>query len=135
VRKAVLHAIVATLFVGGVAALWPTFTPNGPAPIPQPAAVVAVDDAPPKTVALSPQTESVPDLLADFAVLPIARADEVVLYRVPGDGWVPIGTQPLAGNLPLASRNEVEMDEADPQWPILAPGSDSAPLIFATKPR
>lgn len=75
------------------------------------------------------------DPLAEWDVLPMASAEEVVLQRVPGDGWLPVGAHPLAGELTLATAAEVELDE-NPEWPtVMVPSPKHAPMIFATKPR
>jgi hypothetical protein len=79
--------------------------------------------------------EPQPDPLAEFAVLPMASADDVVLTRVPGDGWFPIGAHPLPGALSLATADEVELDDPDATWPNVTPTPGDAPMIFATKPR
>jgi hypothetical protein len=79
--------------------------------------------------------EPQPDPLADFAVLPMATTDEVVLNRVPGDGWLPVGIHPLSGSLSLATADDVELDDPNPAWPSVTPAPGDAPMIFATKPR
>ena len=76
-----------------------------------------------------------PDPLAEFAVLPIASGDDVVLNRVPGDGWLPVGADPLPGTLALATAAEVTVEDADGVWPHVAPEPGYAPMIFAAKPR
>ena len=76
-----------------------------------------------------------PDPLAEFAVLPMASAEEVVLHRVPGDGLLPVGAHPLAGAISLATVAEVELDDPDEAWPNLTAAPGSAPMIFAAKPR
>ena len=76
-----------------------------------------------------------PDPLAEFGVLPMASAEEVVLHRVPGDGRLPVGAHPLAGALALATAAEVELDDPDEAWPNLTAAPGSAPMIFAAKPR
>ena len=78
--------------------------------------------------------EPLPDPLAEFAVLPMASSDEVVLHRVPGDGWLPVGAHPLPGVLALATSAEVELEPAD-AWPTATAAPDRAPMIFAAKPR
>jgi hypothetical protein len=118
--------LVATAF--RVSVVPPARTPDPPAREGTPAA--------PAGVAVAPYPhEPEPDVLADFAVLPMAAADEVVLHRVPGDGWLPVGTDPLPGPLELATAAEVELDRPDPAWPRVTPAPGSAPMIFATKPR
>ena len=75
------------------------------------------------------------DSLAEFDVLAMASAEEVILHRVPGDGWLPVGAHPLAGALSLASAAEVELDDPDEAWPNLTAAPGFAPMIFAAKPR
>ncbi len=79
--------------------------------------------------------DATPDPLAEFAVLPMASDDEVVLHRVPGDGWLPVGTPLLPGELALATASEVELDDPDPAWPAMTKTPADAPMIFAAKPR
>jgi hypothetical protein len=76
-----------------------------------------------------------PDPLAEFDVLPIAATDDVVLHRVPGDGWFPVGVHPLSGALALATAADVELEEPDPAWPGVTPAPGCAPMIYAAKPR
>ncbi|MBA4187596.1 MAG: hypothetical protein C0467_06210 [Planctomycetaceae bacterium] len=84
-----------------------------------------------------------PDLLAEFAVLPMATDDEVTLDRVPDtrSGWLPTGRHPLGDTLALASFEEVHLEEVDlsPVWPAGGPKMKTAPghapMIFAAKPR
>lgn len=76
-----------------------------------------------------------PDPLADFDVLPMASAEEVVLHRVPGDGWLPVGAHPLPGEIVLATSVEVALDDPNPAWPTVAPTPGHAPMVFAAKPR
>jgi hypothetical protein len=117
------------------AAIWIVLGGN-PHP-PRPRAVEPVGPtAAPAEVAVAPGPhEPHPDPLAEFAVLPIAEESEVVLLRVPGDGWLPVGTHPLPGPLPLATAGEVELDEPNPAWPNATPAPGAAPMIFAAKPR
>jgi hypothetical protein len=79
--------------------------------------------------------DGAPDPLAEFAVLPLAGDDQVVFLRVPGEGWFPVGTPPLAGSLDLAGADDVELEQPDPAWPQMTPAPGSAPMIFAAKPR
>ena len=76
-----------------------------------------------------------PDPLAEFAVLPRAGDDDVVLLRVPGDGWLPVGAHPLPGELALATADEVELDDPDEVWTNVTKSPADAPMIFAAKPR
>jgi hypothetical protein len=89
-----------------------------------------------RTVPVAPLPHEVqPDPLAEFAVLPMASSDEVVLHRVPGDGFLPIGEHPLPGMLLLATSSEVELDDPNDAWPNATSSPDRAPMIFAAKPR
>ncbi|MBP3957058.1 hypothetical protein J8F10_17460 [Gemmata sp. G18] len=83
----------------------------------------------------APEAPHVPDPLADFAVLPMATAEEVDFHRVPGSGWFPVGTDPLPNVLKLATTDEVELDDPNPAWPQVTPSPGDAPIIFAAKPR
>lgn len=97
-------------------------------PVPQPNA--------PEVVEVKPIPTAPADPLAEWDVLPMAGAEEVVLQRVPGDGWLPVGVQPWAGELTLATAAEVELDEPNPSWPaVMVPSPTHAPMIFAAKPR
>lgn len=91
----------------------------------------------PEVVEVKPVSPAAPaDPLAEWDVLPIASAEEVVLQRVPGDGLLPVGVQPWAGELTLATAAEVELDEPNPSWPtVMVPSPTHAPMIFAAKPR
>lgn len=95
--------------------------------------------APPPNAPDVARAEPVPppvDPLAEWDVLPIAAAEEVVLRRVPGDGWLPVGAHPLDGELTLATADEVALDDPNPEWPTaVVPSPKHAPMIFATKPR
>lgn len=75
------------------------------------------------------------DPLADFAVLPMATAEEVDVRRVPGAGWLPIGPDPLPDILALATTDEVELDDPDSVWHQVTLSPGDAPMIFAAKPR
>jgi hypothetical protein len=87
-------------------------------------------------VALAPHPhDAKSDPLAEFAVLPMATDDEVVLHRVPGDGMLPVGNHPLQGALSLATTDDVELDDPNPAWPSMTISPGSLPMIFAAKPR
>ncbi len=75
------------------------------------------------------------DPLAEFVVLPMATAEEVVLHRIPGDGWFPVGTESLPDSISLATSNEVKLEATHPAWPSVTVAPDAAPMIFAAKPR
>ncbi|MCS6864342.1 MAG: hypothetical protein RMJ56_04125 [Gemmataceae bacterium] len=92
------------------------------------------------TPAGTPATPSLPnptttDELGEMAILPIATEDEVVLHRVPGDGWLPIGRDLLPALIVLAGPDEVEMNDTPTAWPPVVTAPDAAPMIFAAKPR
>lgn len=82
-----------------------------------------------------PAPEAQADPLAEFDVLPMATAEEVDLRRVPGAGWLPVGTDPLPDVLTLATAQEVELEAPNSAWPEVAPAPTDAPMIFAAKPR
>jgi hypothetical protein len=126
VRRATLVGAGVGLGFAAVAAVvaWLVFG-LPPAPPPQTPEVVRQKPAPPAEV----------DPLAEFDVLPMATEDEVVLHRVPGDGWLPVGAHPLTGDLALATADEVALDDPNPEWPAMVPAPKSAPMIFAAKPR
>ncbi|MBY0458448.1 MAG: hypothetical protein K2V38_14005, partial [Gemmataceae bacterium] len=90
-----------------------------------------VAEVPPPS--LRPDTPT--DPLDDFAVLPIASDEEVVIARSPGDGWLPVGADPLPGVLTLATASELELDDTGVDWAQVTPAPGDAPMIFATKPR
>lgn len=105
---------------------------------PQAPNIAGVPPAPPEVpdVAIAPVPREVsPDPLAEFAVLPMATHDEVVLHRVPGDGWLPVGHDPLPGTISLAGSNDVELDDPNPAWPSVTIAPGAVPMIFAAKPR
>ena len=76
-----------------------------------------------------------PDPLAEFAVLPMASAEEVEFRRMPGTGWFPGGEDPLPPVLMLATTAEVQLDDPDSVWPQVTPSPGDAPMIYAAKPR
>jgi hypothetical protein len=126
--RAALLAGVAALVAASVAVAW--FVLDRPKP-PNPAAP-EVAQVPPVPVLPVAQAH---DPLAEFAVLPMASADEVVLHRVPGDGWLPVGIHPLPDLLSLANAEDVELDDPDAMWTNVTPAPGYAPMIFAAKPR
>jgi hypothetical protein len=124
----------AAALVAAAAGAWVAVHFTAPRENPQPQERVKAGPAP------SPQSQPVadevtPDPLAGFAVLPMASADDVVLHRVPGDGWLPVGDHPLAGGVSLATADDVRLDDPDESWPDVAPAPGFAPMIFAAKPR
>ena len=129
-RRTVGYALagVAALVAVAATVAWVVFSLPVPQKTPQAPEVAEVKPPPsPPPVA--------PDPLAEFAVLPMASAEEVVLHRVPGDGWLPVGTHPLAGAVSLATSDEVELDDPEAAWPNVTAAPGFAPMIFAAKPR
>src|SRR5687767_13413378 len=110
-RIALWTAVGAALTAAAAAVAWVVFS-NPPVPPPGARDVVEAPKAP---VAPAPDTQ--PDPLAEFAVLPMAGDGDVVLHRVPGAGWLPVGEHPLPGLLALATADEVELDDPDEVWP------------------
>lgn len=103
---------------------------------PQVPEVVKGKSQPPVEVVVAPHPrEAISDPLADYPVLPMATNDEVVLHRVPGDGILPVGSDPLPSVLLFATHNDVELDDPNPAWPRVTVSSGFAPMIFAAKPR
>jgi hypothetical protein len=138
---------LATLATAGIAAaLWLAFgsvQQNAPS-VEQPPVVEIAKPAPAPEQAPAPRTVAPkPDLLAEFAVLPMASDDDVILDRVPDTrtGWLPVGRHPVPDALVLASVEEVDLQEVDPCpiWPAGGPqmvrNRGDAPMIFAAKPR
>jgi len=137
-RRFIGYVLAAAGSVAAAAAVaWAVFVPTVPPPLPgnrpEPE-VVEVAPSPNAPTASVPH-ESAADPLAEFAVLPVAHEDEVVLSRVPGAGWLPIGADPLPGTLPLATADDVRVEDAEATWPKVAPAPGYAPMIFAIKPR
>lgn len=122
-RSRVLVAGAAVLATLAAAVAWFALAP------------VAVKNDVAESRPLPPAPEVQPDPLAEFAVLPIAGAEEVELRRVPGSGVLPVGADPLPDVLVLATAREVELDDPDSTWPVVAPAPGDAPMIFAAKPR
>jgi hypothetical protein len=130
-RAAAIAAVAALVIAGAVGAWVARDRPAPPAP-PELAEAGPLVCAPP--VAPVPH-EARPDPLAEYAVLPMASASDVVLHRVPGDGWLPIGEHPLSGAVALATADDVELDDPEAAWPNVTPAPGFAPMIFAAKPR
>lgn len=130
-RRAVWLAAVAVASAAAAAVVWVAVALNAPQREPNAPEVAEVKPLPVAPLPHEPQ----PDPLAEFAVLPMATADEVVLHRVPGNGWLPVGEHPLPGTLSLATPDEVELDDPDAVWTNVTPAPGYAPMIFATKPR
>jgi hypothetical protein len=131
-----LLAGAAALVFAAAAVAWVAFDRAIPPRNPQVPQVPEVAEAKPapKPVAPLPH-EASSDPLAEFAVLPMANEEDVVLTRVPGDGWLPVGTHPLLGAISLATADEVELDDPEAAWPNVMPAPGYAPMIFAAKPR
>lgn len=107
----VVGLAAAAALVAVAASLWPT-KPGTPLVAERPA--------------LSVQS----DPLAGFDVLPIVSSEEVVLYRVPGAGALPVGAPPLEGELVLASVDDVEFTAPRDLWPQALTGAGDAPMLF-----
>lgn len=122
-RRRALVAGVAALATVAAALAWFALAP------------VAVKNDVAELRPVPPAPDVQPDPLAEFAVLPIAGAEEVELRRVPGVGMLPVGADPLPDVLVLATAREVELDDPDSSWPVVAPAPGDAPMIFAAKPR
>jgi hypothetical protein len=135
-RGALWLAAGAALAASAAALAWVAFHVPAPKNDPKAPDVVEVKPAPqPGAPVAPPPHESKPDPLAEYAVLPMATNDEVVLHRVPGDGMLPVGNPPLPGALSLASEEDVELDEPNPAWPRVTFSPGAVPMIFAAKPR
>lgn len=113
-------AVSAVLTAAAVA--WVAFTLNRPTP----------QTGAPEVARPAPHTEPAP---SEPDALPMAAADDVVLHRVPGDGWFPVGAQPLPTALSFASADDVELDDPNPAWPSVTLSPGDVPMIFAAKPR
>jgi hypothetical protein len=134
-RVALWLAASAVLTASAAALAWVAFSVPAPKN-PQAPEFAQVNPAPQPEVAIAPiPHEPKSDPLAEFAVLPMASDDEVVLHRVPGDGWLPIGNHPLPGELALATTDDVELDDPNPAWPSVTISPGAIPMIFAAKPR
>lgn len=131
-RIALWAAVGAALTAAAAAVAWVVL--GDPAPLPDGAAVAEVAPFAKPQAAPAPH-DTQPDPLAEFAVLPMAGDDDVVLLRVPGDGWLPVGAHPLPGELALATADEVELDDPDEVWANVTQSPKDAPMIFAAKPR
>ena len=134
-RVGLWFAVAATLTAAAAAVAWVVFAPHAPQPESRAPDVAETKPVIPSVPVAPLPHEPQSDPLVEFAVLPIAAADEVVLYRVPGDGWLPVGVHPLPGALSLATSDDVEMDDPNPAWPSVSPAHGYAPMIFAAKPR
>ena len=83
------------------------------------------------------------DPLAEFAMLPMATDDDVILERVPEfpAGWLPVGRHPLQGIMSLATVEELLLAEVTPSsayppgGPKMTTAPGDAPMIFAPKLR
>lgn len=145
---------LAGLATAGVAAAvaWIAFAPNNPQPRTSEPKAVELAQARPVGSEIAPHPREVADVapaprshdpLAEFAVLPMASDEDVILDRVPNlaAGWLPIGRHPLPGLMILATEAEVHLAGVapSPAWPTggpkmtTAPGD--APMIYAAKLR
>jgi hypothetical protein len=111
--RAVAALVAACALVAVGAALWPS-KPSAPEVAERPAPVAAVPNDP----------------LAMFDVLPIVSAEEVVLYRVPGTGALPVGAPPFAGDLVLATVDDVQFTAPYDAWPNALTAAGDAPMLF-----
>lgn len=124
-----------------IAVLMPQRKRNGPRVLAASAAVCAaaviavvlwISDAPPAIVKIEPKKFVVPaDPLADFAVLPIATPDDVMVSAVRGNAESALVSvrSPLS-ELALATNEDVEIDDAGTGE--LVPG-DAAMMIWPKK--
>ncbi len=137
---------LAVLATAGVAAAvaWVAFGPSAPQPrtggpnVEEQTKSSEIAPHPREVAALAPAPRS-GDLLAEFAVLPMATDDDVILHRVPDfhAGWLPVGLHPVPGVVALATEEDVLLAEVAPNaaWPTgepkmtTAPGD--APIIYA----
>jgi hypothetical protein len=132
-RKGVWLAGAGVLSAAAAAVAWFALTLNAPR-VQNPPREPGPAPAPDVAVAPHPHSPE-PDPLAEYAVLPVASDDDVVLHRVPGDGMLPVGVHPLLGLLSLAAAEDVELDESNQPWPAVTPAPGDFPMIFAAKPR
>src|SRR5262249_9198595 len=136
--RAALWALAGLTATGAAAAIgWLVFGPAVPQPPqqgPNPPAEIAkapsaVPEIPPEPRAVLPIPGS--DLLAGFAVLPMATDSDVVLDRVPEfhAGWLPVGEHPFSGVMALATAEEVLLEGVGPSpvWPTGGPKMTNAP--------
>jgi hypothetical protein len=134
-RRLAFVALGAALSAAAATVLWVGFVHQ---PVREPEApVLAVRVVPVIPVAPEPKPapERPADPLAEYTVLPMAGEDEVVLTRVPGDGWLPVGRHPLPGEVTLASATDVELDDPDSTWGNVTTSPADAAMIYAAKPR
>jgi len=135
-RVAFWVALGSTLTAAAASLAWMVFPAPAPknAPAPEFVETTPANTAPDTPTAPAPH-EPQPDPLAEFAVLPMAGSDDVVIHRVPGDGWLPIGNTPLPDSLSFATPDDVEVEDANQSWPKVTPSPKDVPMIFAAKPR
>jgi hypothetical protein len=135
-RRVGVWLAAATLAAAAAAVAWVAVALDAPRPDPRVREVADVRPTPAAEVSVAPLPhEPAPDPLAEFPVLPVATAVDVVLYRVPGAGMLPVGEHPLPGELALATPEDVELEDPNPAWPSVMPAPGYAPMIFAAKPR
>ena len=134
-RRWIGYVIAGAGSVAAAAVAWAAFVPPTPPPQVDLPAPEMVDAAPAPSAPFASVSHESADPLAEFAVIPVAHEDEVVLSRVPGDGWLPVGADPLPDALPLATAADVHVEDAVATWPKVAPAPGFAPMIFAIKPR
>jgi hypothetical protein len=123
---------VGVLTAAAAAVAWAAITLNSPKVQNTPAGPA---QAPGADVAAAPPHRPDHEAIAEFAVLPMAADDDVILHRVPGDGMLPVGRHPLEGAISLAGAQDVDLDDANRAWPSVTPAPGDIPMIFATKPR
>lgn len=135
-RVAFWVALGSTLTATAASIAWMVFQAGGPKNAPEPEFVESKPVVSVPNVSIAPVPhEAQSDPLAEFAVLPMASADEVVLHRVPGDGWLPVGKTPLPDSISFATSDDVEVEDSNPSWPNVTLSPSDVPMIFAAKPR
>jgi anti-sigma factor RsiW len=138
-----LRGIIAA---GGAAAAvaWLAIALTAPNPQPDRPAAGAQASAPHSSAELAPAPRTLNNPIGDYAVIPLAAEEDVVLDRVPDlqGGWLPIGQHPVPGVLTLATEDDVLLEDVSPNpaWPVdagprmtMTPGD--APMIYAAKSR